>query len=434
LNENQTEATQYAVASYLHSTDKLTTQVSLFARYSTLDYSPDVLGDLIYNGIAQQAEKTDTAAGLQAEGVYHLSPAHTVRAGLIAEIDRSTSATSSQVIPLDPVTGLQSSQNPETIIDDGDKTSQIYSVYLQDEWKIADPLVINYGLRFDQIESYRDENQFSPRINAVWTPLSGTTIHAGYARYFSPPPFELVGGATVTKFNNTTAASTVTQDTTPYAERANYYDVGAEQKLFHDLTLGVDTYYKTSTHLIDEGQFGAPVILTPFNYAEGVQYGVEFSGTYTHGPISTYANLALEKAQGRDIETSQFNFSPEELAYIQNHYIYLDHDQTVSASLGGSYNWNGTRLGGDVIYGSGLRATAPGGVPNGEHLPGYAQVNLAITHRFTQTVGGPLELRLDVINAFDHVYEIRDGTGVGVGAPQYGPRRGIFVGLAKSFG
>ena len=39
-----------------------------------------------------------------------------------------------------------------------------------------------------------------------------------------------------------------------------------------------------------------------------------------------------------------------------------------------------------------------------------------------------------MINVLDHKYEIRDGTGVGVGAPQYGPRRGVFVGLTKSFG
>jgi outer membrane receptor for ferrienterochelin and colicins len=31
------------------------------------------------------------------------------------------------------------------------------------------------------------------------------------------------------------------------------------------------------------------------------------------------------------------------------------------------------------------------------------------------------------------VYEIRDGTGIGVGAPQYGPRRGLFLGVTQSF-
>jgi hypothetical protein len=46
-----------------------------------------------------------------------------------------------------------------------------------------------------------------------------------------------------------------------------------------------------------------------------------------------------------------------------------------------------------------------------------------------------MSARVDVINAFDQIYQIRNGTGVGVGvgAPQYGPRRGHFFGLSKSF-
>ena len=42
----------------------------------------------------------------------------------------------------------------------------------------------------------------------------------------------------------------------------------------------MDSYYKQATDLIDEGQFGAPIILTPFNYAHGQVYGVEFTGNY----------------------------------------------------------------------------------------------------------------------------------------------------------
>jgi outer membrane receptor protein involved in Fe transport len=44
-----------------------------------------------------------------------------------------------------------------------------------------------------------------------------------------------------------------------------------------------------------------------------------------------------------------------------------------------------------------------------------------------------LEARLDLINLFDQKYLIRDGTGVGVGAPQYGPRRTILAGLTQRF-
>ena len=83
------------------------------------------------------------------------------------------------------------------------------------------------------------------------------------------------------------------------AEHANYFDVGASQKLGEHLTLGVDSYYKLSRNLIDEGQFGAPIILTPFNYAKGKQYGIEFTGNYANGGFSAYGNIVFPAGAGR---------------------------------------------------------------------------------------------------------------------------------------
>jgi outer membrane receptor for ferrienterochelin and colicins len=432
LNESQKEATYYGVVSLLRDVDKLTTQISLFGRYSTLSFVPDPLGDLLFNGISQSAYKRDIAGGFQAEGVLRLGEAHTFRAGLIGEIDRATSNTASQVITLNP-DGSQTSDVPNSIVEDGGQTAYTISAYLQDEWKIVHNLVLNYGLRFDDFDGFRNENQLSPRVNMVWTPGGGATFHAGYSRYFSPPPFELVGSETVTRFANTTAAAPSSADTTPYAERANYFDVGVSERISHDLTAGIDSYYKTSKNLIDEGQFGAPIIETPFNYQDGRQYGVELTASYNHGPLTTYANFAYAKNQGRDITTSQFNFSPSDLAYIQTHYIYLDHDQTYTASAGASYLVFGARVGGDLIVGSGLRATGPDGIPNGDHLPAYATVNLSLSHRFEAGPLKDIEARLDVTNVLDHVYEIRDGTGIGVGAPQFGARRGVFGGITRNF-
>jgi outer membrane receptor protein involved in Fe transport len=61
------------------------------------------------------------------------------------------------------------------------------------------------------------------------------------------------------------------------------------------------------------------------------------------------------------------------------------------------------------------------------------QVNFGVSHRFDDAPGGPIELSLNLINAFDQVYEIRSGTGVGVFAPQFGPRRTVFAGFRKFF-
>ena len=52
-------------------------------------------------------------------------------------------------------------------------------------------------------------------------------------------------------------------------ERAHYFDVGVVQDVILGLKVGVDAYYKYAHDLIDESQFAAPVILTPFNYRVG---------------------------------------------------------------------------------------------------------------------------------------------------------------------
>ena len=437
LNERQRETTGFAQASFLHDEGRWTLQTSLFARYSTLTYSPDTVGELLYNGQAQFAQKRDAAFGLQSEGVYHLNDAHTLRGGIIIQGERGTSKTSALVFPTDN-DGNQTSDTPFAVNDRSGKNQFTYSFYIQDEWRIFKNLVLNYGLRGDDVNGYRNEKQLSPRINAVWTPLDGTTLHVGYARYFSPPPFELVATETVGLFQGTTGGSTLTQDTTPFAERQNYYDLGVQQKIaaVPGLTVGVDAYYRQSHNLIDEGQFGSPIILTPFNYLRGHIHGVEVSTNYAHGPWIAYANFAYAKAQGKDITSSQFSFDPGDLAYIQSHDIYLDHDQTYTGSAGLSYRFRdgslrGLQLGGDLIYGSGLRAD--GDVPNGASLADYTQVNLTASYGLILPAAGPVSVRFDIINVGDTHYDIRDGSGVGVGAPEFGPRRGYFGGITKSF-
>jgi outer membrane receptor protein involved in Fe transport len=436
LNERQLEKTAFGQLAFLHDSGPLTIQTSLFARYSSLRYRPDVLGELLFNGEAQQAYKQDFTIGGQIDAVYRLSNAHTLRGGLLLTRDRGTSDTTTNVFPVDDA-GNQTGQ-PVAIVDNSAETEWTESAYLQDEWKILPTVTLNFGARYDHYCGYRCEEQLSPRVNAVWQPTKTTTIHAGYARYFSPAPFENVATTTISKFDGTSVAAPAgSLDTVPFAERQNYYDIGIQQQIGHGLTLGVDGYHRRSKNLIDEGQFGAPIILTPFNYRRGRIDGVEVSANYAAGPWLAYANFAYAKAKGQDVVSSQFDFDPDDLTYIQNHYIYLDHDQTYTGSAGISYVFrqgalSGFKLGGDMIYGSGLRTDlelANGSViPNGGKLTPYAQFNLSASYKLA---GPGIELRFDVINVADHIYEIRDGGGVGVGAPEYGPRRGFFVGISK---
>jgi outer membrane receptor protein involved in Fe transport len=448
LNENQREITHFGIVSYLFTSGPFSFQAGVFGRYSSLNFTPDPVGDILFNGIAQRAYKRDVAYGTQIEGAYHLGDAHTIRAGLLYQADDLASRTTSAVFPVvpdqsgapanancppfpgNPDLSCQPTDTPEFIVDNGTKHAWSYSLYLQDEWKLLDNLTVNYGIRWDQFGAFDHEGQLSPRINVVWKPFPDTTVHLGYSRYFTPPPIELVASPDVALFDNTTAAAPQDTDHTPKAERADYYDLGVLQSIDGGFVVGFDSFYKLDHDLIDEGQFGAPIILTPFNYQAGRQYGLELTANYTGDALSAYANAAYERGVGRHIITSEFNFSPDDLAYISTHFIPLDHQQLGTISAGASYLWEGTRLSADMIFGTGLRRD--GATPNGDHVPAYTSVNLGLSHTFDFDKLGGLTARFDVINLFDEKYEIRDGTGVGVGAPQFGARRGFFVGLSKS--
>jgi outer membrane receptor protein involved in Fe transport len=440
LDQNQREITHYGVAAYQYAGDELNFQVAPFIRYSQTRFTPDPNhGDIIFTGFADAARLSSLAAGVQADGSLKIGSKHNVRFGVFFQNERTTSKVVSNVLPVDDE-GNPTSDVPFAIADTHRKTGQLYGIYLQDEWKLIPDLTLNYGARFDIVHAYTHEKQLSPRVNLVWQAAPLTTFHVGYARTFTPPPQELIAPADVALFNGTTKESEIKFGDPVKAEREHYFDAGVEQRFNGGFKLGLDAYYKKKKNLLDEGQFGAAVVLSPFNYAKGYAWGVELSGNYTHGPIDLYANLARGDEKAKDIISSQYFFEPGELAYIHDHYIYTDHSQKWTASGGGSYtikNGLGTLVPTmDFIYASGLRTDDPNGiVPNGGALPGYWVFNAGISQNFTGhgALNG-VTIRADVLNLFDEKYQIRSGTGVGVGAPQWGQRRGFFVGISKKFG
>lgn len=437
LNEHQLESNDYAVLTYLKAGDQLDFQVSGFGRYSRLAYTPDAVGDLMFYGISQNALRQDLAEGLQSDNTYRLGGGHTMRFGALYTAERAMSATTSQVFSCTNDCA-DVSTTPESIFDSGGKSAFTYSAYLQDEWRLLQDVTLNYGLRYDALNGYTDTDQLSPRVNAVWKPDRDTAFHAGYSRYFTPPSLELISGESIAKFANTTGypagytTASPPQDGAILPERSNYYDIGAEHTLVPGLKLGVDSYLKIAKDLIDEGQFGAPIILSVFNYNHANVLGTEFTGSYNRDDWTIYGNFSIGREKATQLVSQQFNFTPQQIAYIANNYIYTDHSQWITASGGISYLWDGTRFSSDIVYGSGLRQDA-GEVPNGGAVAPYAQINFGVTHRFASVMGRTIELGLNVINATDRDYLIRSGSGVGVFAPQYGPRSAVYSSLRVFF-
>lgn len=429
LNETQSELNQYAVLA-LQGTNggALDYQVSLSTRYTRTQFNPDPVGDLMFNGVASQDFHSDRANTLAADTTYRLTDTHTLRIGASLEQEHAEFSDSVSVFPTD-ADGAPTSDIPITLNDASQKTGYLYSAYLQDEWKLTDRLTFNYGLRYDGMDEFVHANQLSPRLSVVFKLTPTTTVHAGYSRYFTPPSFELVSNSTISRFNGTTNQSEVTQNSPVQPERDHYFDVGVTQKLGSAVTIGLDAYYKKASELLDEGQFGAALIETPFNYQNGRVYGLEFTANYKHGDLSSYLNLAYSRAMGENVNSAQFNFGAAELAFIANNWVYLDHDQRFTGSFGGAYNWGSTTFTTDATVGSGLRA----GFANTQKLPWYLQLNLGVIQHFNQPVIGKFDVRVSVLNTLGRVYELRDGTGIGVGAPQFGPYRSVYAGITKNF-
>jgi hypothetical protein len=479
LNENQIENTEFAVLAAQRSTnDGFDGQVSYFTRYDRLGFTADPTGDLLINGIASDITRQSLTNGIQADGSYVLNPSHTVRAGFTFSGEQAFVGNTSLVEPCPPgatPTAPPDSScqgpiatTPETITDNVAATGYLAGVYVQDEWKVTNQFIINGGLRFDQMWQFVDANQLSPRISFTYLPFDFTKIHWGYARYFTPPVLVEAAPANIGLFNNTSGASTSPGTDPVLPERSHYFDAGVDQNIpfgcsnptakdCTDLDLGVDAYYKLATDLIDNGNFGQALVLSAFNYAQGVVEGVEFSGKFHSGDFQAYGNLSVGREMAKDVVSNQYLFDDtvpladlggETLRqYVDSHWIYTDHTQIVTASAGALYqfcgraatasetfgtspSWCGTKLSGDMIYGSGLRA----GDANISTVPAYTQFNVSIGREFLLPDDPkPMTVRFDVVNLFDDVYEIRSGTGIGVFAPQYGPRRGYFVGVTKKF-
>ena len=433
IDSNQRERNTFQVLTFQSSLDGgVDYQISLFNRNSSAHYLPDPIGDLTYTGVAAFVARENVARGLQFDLSRRLNAQHTLRAGLFLQHERGSQATVSTLFAADSA-GNQTSNVPLTITDNGQLSSRLFGLYLQDEWQPTAALTVNYGLRYDKVDTaatITTEAQFSPRLGLVYQIDHDTRVHAGYARYFTPPPSEKIDTTSVQKFAGTTNAASTDANSPVLSERSHYIDLGISHQLTPRITLGADAYYRQVRHMQDEGQFGSAQIYSAFNYAQGKVYGLEFSASYKDDRLSGYANLTLNSTNARGIESGQFTFNADVLDYVSSHWVHPDHAQAVSASVGVSHRFGAkTVVGGDLLYGSGARS----GFANTEHLPAFVQANASISHRFDLSGVGKFDVRLSAINLFDRSYQLHDSSSIGVGAPQFAPRRALYVALSKPF-
>ena len=378
---------------------------------------------MIYQGVASDSFHSEWDNSLQTDvsRVFDLNHfgSHNVGVGFyLGEYGVELDDTS---LTFPGIMGVQTSNIPFKIVEDANEINMLYGVYLQDIWRINEELTLTAGIRYDGVSGIITTNMPSPRVNLLYQPNKDTAIHAGFARFFQTPDFQTISPRSFTDFQNTTAP--VAQGgLTPYAERDSYWNAGFLRHFGPHFTFEENGYFRLSSDLIDLGQFGFVPIFQPFNYTNGRIWGSETSGSFNWENLSVRGNFTYSVAQGNDVASGQFNFDPDEVAYIMNHYIFLDHTQQYTASGGITYHWNSYLFSVDGTYGSGLRA----GFANKDELGENFQINLAMEKSWQVPEVGPVRTRVVLINATDNINQLRNGTGIGIFEPGYGPRRTVY--------
>ena len=427
LNENEHDTYVVNLAALQkHGTDG-DAQIAVFSRYAKVNFIPDVFGDLVFNDVASNVTRESLLNGTQMDVSYLVDDRHTLRAGLAVSEEHTNVSNLSAVLPVDPTTGAIS-PTPFNVLDANSLTGWNIGTYVQDEWKLTRDLTLNVGLRFDQLYQYVDANQLSPRVALIYKPFTGTSIHAGFARYFTPPMQAQAASSNLALFTNTTNQPEIALADPVKPERSSYYDVGVDQTVLPGLVVGIDAYYKDARDMLDDGQFGQAVVLTQFNYARGYSEGAEFKLKYQNGNFKTYANFSYNITRAIDVESNQYLIDAATYNYLLTNWHYTDDMQLMTGSAGASYRWYDNLFTANMLYGSGQRS----GFANEDHTPPYVVVNAGVARDFKWSSDlKPVTVRFDVVNLFDKTYELRDGSGIGVFAPQFGARRGFFVGLSQ---
>jgi len=290
-------------------------------------------------------------------------------------------------------------------------------------------LVVDAGLRYDfQYISFEGatghttQTGIGPRVGLAYSFTPNTVGHVFAGLLWMPPPV-LDTPAAARILGVVPADQPVPYDLKPEQDR--YAELGLESRVAPWMTLKGTVWGKLSKDQLDDVEVGSTNLISPYNFEDGRALGVELGAvTVLSNWLKAFGSVAWEKAQGRNIATATYLFSPDDLA---NHgWQILDHSQMWTANAGATVRYAGTTLSGLMNYGSGLRT----GPNNNEHVPGHWRFDTTLAHQFLAVPLRPT-LAFDVINLFDAHYAYRISNGFN--GSHWAPERSFYLRAAVEF-
>ena len=318
INEHQLEQNYFNVAAFQQTLGAIDYQISAFSRYSSLSFTPDPIGDLIFNGVASTVFRSSFLNGIAEDTAFKLNDQHTLRFGFTGSGEVAQANNASTVFPVDTngdVNGPPFAAPP----DNTSKIGWLVGVYAQDEWKINKQLTLNAGLRFDQMDRICRRQSAQPAHQPDLQAVRGHGLPRRLRALFYAAGNGAVGADQSGGVPGNQPAAV--------GQSRRSGQAGAVECLrrrrrpeIRQTSVGLDAYYKTATDLLDDGQFGQAYTLTAFNYAKGWNDGVEAKVKYQDGNFQAYANVGVGPPDGHRSSSRTSSCSMRRpIAYAQTH-------------------------------------------------------------------------------------------------------------------
>ena len=288
--------------------------------------------------------------------------------------------------PLPPITVVDIHLEPE---------GTAYSLYLADRIRITDPLVVEFGLRWDR-QTWIGDHQLSPRVNLMYTLGDRTTLRAAWGRFYQSQ-----------RLNELQVEDGVDQFFP--AQQANHWLLSVEHSFSPGLTSRLEIFRKDLSNLRPryENLF-SPIELFPESESDrirvaperGLVRGLEivFKGS-TGSSHSWWDSYVLARAEDRIDGVWEPRSWDQKHALTAGLNLSLPHEWTFS--IAGVYHsgWPTTPVSGEVgIDENGEPDIEPIlGPRNSARYAPYARIDLRVGKLFPTTRGG-LTLYLEVIN------------------------------------
>ncbi|RKY40970.1 MAG: hypothetical protein DRP76_00815 [Candidatus Omnitrophota bacterium] len=210
-----------------------------------------------------------------------------------------------------------------------DEDLNAFSVYVQDEWQVIEPLLLTVGVRGDFYSDF--DNQVSPKVSFLYDLTENTKIFGSFATAYNPPPYYQV----FCPDWNMTAYIIRIKNPDLEPEKSIGWELGMRHKFFENFHAGVTGFWTEARDLIES-------VSEKRQVGQTTAAGEKCYMTYEH-----HENLDKARMAGIEVES--------ELKLGKNHkffanYTFLDAiDKETGerlerrpkhmASFGYSFNW-----------------------------------------------------------------------------------------------